>query len=121
LRTDQREKDMILATLRMAIPMQKRGEALQILKTMVVENKAQSDCIFCRICEDKLEDNIIQFEEMWGSEKQLESHLCSDQYHKLLLVIEMALKQPEIRFDIISSSTGIETIEKARSRPMCRI
>jgi hypothetical protein len=26
----------------------------------------------------------------------------------------MALKQPEIRFDTILSSTGIETIEKAR-------
>ena len=29
--------------------------------------------------------------------------------------INRALKQPEIRFDVISSSTGIETIEKARS------
>jgi hypothetical protein len=26
----------------------------------------------------------------------------------------MALEQPEIRFDTISGSTGIETIEKAR-------
>jgi len=46
---------------------------------------------------------------------ELERHLHSDKYHKVLLVLEMALKQPEIRFDIISSSTGIETIEKARS------
>ena len=29
--------------------------------------------------------------------------------------INRALKQPEIRFDVISSSTGIETIEKARN------
>jgi len=28
----------------------------------------------------------------------------------------MALKHPEIRFDIISGCTGIETIEKARSQ-----
>jgi hypothetical protein len=27
----------------------------------------------------------------------------------------MALRQPEIRFDTIASSTGIEAIEKARS------
>jgi hypothetical protein len=26
----------------------------------------------------------------------------------------MALKQPEIRFDTVSSTTGIETIERAR-------
>jgi len=30
------------------------------------------------------------------------------------MVLEMALEQPEIRFDTISSSTGIETIEKIR-------
>jgi quinol monooxygenase YgiN len=106
---------MILATLRMAIPLQKRGEALKILKSMVARNQAQPDCVFCRICEDALEDNVLQFEEMWRSEVELERHLRSDGYHKVLLVLEMALKQPEIRFDTISSSTGIETIEKARN------
>ena len=107
---------MILATLRMAIPLQKRGEALKILKSMVARNQARpDDCVFCRICEDVLEDNILQLEEMWKSQEELERHLRSDEYHKGLLVLEMALKQPEIRFDTILSSTGIETIEKARS------
>ena len=107
---------MVLATLRMEIPPQKRGEALKILKSMVAQNQARpDDCVFCRICEDSLEDNILQFEEMWKSQEELERHLRSDYYHKVLLVLEMALKQPEIRFDTISNSTGIETIEKARS------
>jgi quinol monooxygenase YgiN len=107
---------MVLATLRMAIPLQKRGEALKILKSMVARNQARNDCVFCRICEDALEDNILQFEEMWRSEEELESHLCSYEYHQVLLVLEMAMRQPEIRFYTISSSTGIETIERARSR-----
>jgi quinol monooxygenase YgiN len=106
---------MILATLRATIPLQKRSEALKIFKSMVSRNQAQPDCIFCRISEDALEENIIQFEEMWRNEEDLERHLRSDEYHRVLLVMEMALKQPEIRFDTISSSTGIETIEKARS------
>jgi quinol monooxygenase YgiN len=108
---------MVLVTLRMAIPLQKRGEALKILKAMVAQNQARpDDCVFCRICEDALEDNTLQFEEMWKSQEELEHHLRSDDYRKVLLVLEMASKQPEIRFDTISSSTGIETIEKARGR-----
>ena len=107
---------MILETLRMAIPVQKRAEALKILKSIVARNQARpDDCVFCHICEDALEDNILQFEEMWRSEEELERHLRSDEYHKVLLVLEMALKQPEIRFDTVSSSSGIEIIEKARS------
>ena len=54
-------------------------------------------------------------EEVWRTEEDLEVHIRSDEYLNLLLVLEMALKQPEIRFDTISSSTGIETIEKARN------
>jgi hypothetical protein len=30
------------------------------------------------------------------------------------MVLEMALKHPEVRFNTVSTSTGIETIEKAR-------
>jgi quinol monooxygenase YgiN len=107
---------MVLATLRMTIPLQKRGEALKILKSMVAQSQARpDDCVFSRICEDALEDNVLQFEEMWRSEEELERHLRSDEYHKVLIVLEMAMKQPQIRFDTISSSAGIEIIEKARS------
>jgi quinol monooxygenase YgiN len=106
---------MILATLRMAIPVQKRGEALKILKSMVARNQAQPDCVFCRICEDALEDNVLQFEEMWRSEEELQQHLQADEYRTVLLALEMALQHPEVRFNRISSSTGIETIEKART------
>ena len=57
-------------------------------------------------------------EEVWRTGEGLDLHLRSEEYRNLLLVLEMALKQPEIRFDTISSSTGIETIEKARGHLM---
>lgn len=53
--------------------------------------------------------------EVWKSEEELNLHLRSDEYRNVLLILEMALEQPEIRFDTILSSTGIETVEKARS------
>jgi hypothetical protein len=34
----------------------------------------------------------------------------------VLLVVEMAREKPEIKFSEFSASTGVETIEKARSR-----
>ncbi len=106
---------MILSTLRMTIPPQKRGEALRILRSVAQRCKVYSGCLGCHIYEDVQEDNVLVFEEMWRSEEELAQHLRSEKYRRLLLVLEMALKQPEIRFDTISSSAGIETIEKARS------
>jgi len=55
------------------------------------------------------------FKEMWRNEEDLAQHLRSKEYHNVLLVMEMALKHPEVRLSTVSTSTGIETIEKARS------
>ena len=105
---------MILATIRMKISPQKRGEALKILKSTVEGNRILPGCLSCRIYEDIEEDNVLMYEEMWKSEEELEQHLRSDEYHKVLLVMEMALHHPEVGFNTLSSSAGIETIEKAR-------
>jgi len=72
-------------------------------------------CLSCHIYGDLQEKNVFMLKEVWRSEEDLGLHLRSDEYRNLLLVLEMALEPPEIRFDTISSSTGIETIEKARN------
>ncbi len=107
---------MILATIRMTIPPKKRGDALKIFRLIAEQCKFDPGCIRCRIYGDLQKKNVLMYEEVWKSEEDLEVHIRSDEYLKLLLALEMALKQPEIRFDTISSSAGIETIEKARSQ-----
>jgi len=105
---------MILATIRMNISPQKRAEALKILRSIVEENRILPDCLRCQIYEDLQDDNIILYEEMWKSEEEMENHLRSEEYRKVLLVMEMAVSHPEVGFNTFTSSTGIETIEKAR-------
>lgn len=56
-------------------------------------------------------------EELWRSQEELERRLRSSDYRNVLLVVEMAADPPEIRFDNISHTTGIETIEKVRTNP----
>jgi len=46
----------------------------------------------------------------------LAQHLRSKKYNNVFEVMEMALKNPEVRFDTVSTSTGMETIEKARNQ-----
>jgi quinol monooxygenase YgiN len=105
---------MIKASMRMTIPPQKRDEALKILRSIAEKCSFDPGCISSRIYEDLQENNVLMLEEVWNTQQDLEVHMRSDEYLNLLLVLEISIKQPEIRFDIISSSTGIETIEKAR-------
>lgn len=106
---------MILATIRMNIPAKKRDDALKILRPIAEQCRDNPGCLSCHIYEDLKEYEVLMFEEIWMTEENLEFHIRSDEYLRLLLVLEMALKQPEIRFHTISRSTGIETIEMARS------
>jgi quinol monooxygenase YgiN len=110
------EMRMILATMRMTIPPQKRGEALKVLRSMAELCSDYPGCLRAHIYGDLQEKNVLMLEEVWRAEEDLDLHLRSEEYRNLLLVLEMGVKQPEIRFDSISSSTGIETIEKARSK-----
>ena len=110
------EKDMNRSAIRMTIPSQKSGEILKILGSVVELCRDDPGCLSCHIYEDLQEEDVLMVEEVWKSGEELDIHLRTDEYRNLLLILELALKQPEIRFDTISSSTGIETIEKARNR-----
>ena len=107
---------MVLATIRMTITAKKFGEALRIVRSVTEQSRVQPGCLSSRVYRNGQEDNVLLFEQLWRNEADLERHLQSEEYQQVLLVMEMAMKQPEIRFDTISSSTGIETIGKARGQ-----
>ncbi len=105
---------MTHATLRMVIPRERRGEVLQILNPIVERIRLEPGCLACNIYQDVREARVIMLEEVWRCEAEMERHLRSDQYRNILLVMEMALEPPEVRFEEISRSTGVETIERMR-------
>jgi quinol monooxygenase YgiN len=107
---------MIKSTVRMTIPPPKIPAVLAILKPVIELCRDDPGCLSCHLYEDLQEKSVIMLEETWRTEDDLNFHLRSDEYRNLLLALELAVSRPEIRFDTISSSAGIETIEKARSQ-----
>ena len=98
----------------MFIPLEKQSEALEILGSMIEQTQFEQGCVSCRLYRDVEDARVIMFEELWVSDEDVQRHLQSDKYHRVLLVVEMAEEPPEIRFDTIAHSTGVESIEKAR-------
>ena len=105
---------MIHSTVRIVTGQAKREEAFAILRSMAERTRVESGCISCRIYRDAQEDHSIMLDELWKNEEDLNRHLRSDEYRNVLLVMEMAMEQPEIRFETILRTNGIEIIEKAR-------
>jgi len=107
---------MVRTTIRMLIPLEKQSEALEILGSMTEQIQFEPGCITCRLYRGLDDECSIMLEELWMSDEDVQRHLRSDQYTKILLVVEMAAELPEIRFDTIAQSSGVETIEKARNQ-----
>jgi quinol monooxygenase YgiN len=100
----------------MLIPLEKQSEALEILMSTIEETLFNPGCISCRLYRGVEDVLAIMLEELWVSDENLERHLRSEKYRKILLVVEMAEETPEIRFDTIDHSAGVERIEQARSQ-----
>lgn len=105
---------MIHSIIRMVIPDNKLVETRRILLSVLERTRVEPGCINCNLYQCIEDEHVMMIEQLWHSNADLELHLRSGDYLKVLLVVEMALEKPEIRFDSISCSTGVETIEKAR-------
>jgi quinol monooxygenase YgiN len=105
---------MVRSIIRMLIPLEKQSEALDILGSMVEQTQFEPGCISSRLYRGVEDVRAIMLEELWASDEDVQHHLQSDKYRKILLVVEMAEEPPEIRFDTIDHSTGVERIEQAR-------
>ena len=106
---------MVRSIIRVLIPLEKQSEALEILRSTIEETLFDPGCISCWLYRGVEDVCAIMFEELWVNDEDVERHLRSEKYHKILLVVEMAAEPPEIRFDTITHSSGVETIEQART------
>jgi len=104
----------VRSSIRMLIPLNKQSEAIDILSSVSARVRYEPSCISSRIYRDVDEARAIMVEELWTNQQDVQQHLQSEAYHRVLLVIEMAEEPPDIRFDTIDSSSGFETIENAR-------
>jgi quinol monooxygenase YgiN len=105
---------MVRSTIRMLLPIEKQSEALEILGSTIEQTQFEPGCVSCRIYRGVEDVRAVMLEELWMSDEDVQRHLRSEKYRKILLVVEMAAEPPEIRFDIITHSGGVETIEQAR-------
>ncbi len=87
---------------------------MKTLKMMAAETKIQPGCLNSRLYHDVNEEAIFMVEEVWRNRHDLDRYLRSEDYGRMLIMMEMAGGPPEIKFQTISEAAGIEVIEKAR-------
>jgi len=106
---------MIIVTLRMKVPGERRKDFLDSARLMLGPTKVQSGCISCGFYQDLDDPDTALYVEEWESRENLEHHIKSDLYRIILSLMELCREPPQIKLSTISNTEGLEAIEALRS------
>jgi len=113
-RFEQPTIPMIIGTVRFLPPPNRHVAVLEILRSVQGPVRAQPGCAACDILDEQGPETAIVLLERWETEEALETHLRSEAYRRILGAIELSGGQPDIRFEHVSSSEGLELVERLR-------
>jgi quinol monooxygenase YgiN len=106
---------MIQASFRLVAPAGKRREFLGVLLCLKGPTEALAQCRACWICQDVDDDHSLTYLVQWDSWEDLESHLRSERFRRLLPYIEMSVEPPVVSFGDIEHVRGIEFLVEVLS------
>ena len=106
---------MIVGTLRILPAPDRRAEVLEVFRATQGPVLAQPGCVACHIYEERGPEQAVVLVERWESQAALEAHLRSETYRRILGAIELSGGPPEVCFDYVSASEGMDLIERSRT------
>jgi quinol monooxygenase YgiN len=106
---------VITGTVKLLPPPDRRADVLEILRSIQGSVRTQPGCIAFDIYAEQGPESAVLLIERWETEGALEAHLRSEIYRSILGAIELSGECPEIRFEHVSASQGMELIERMRT------
>ncbi len=99
---------MVHACVTMVIPPRERRAVVNFLISFARVTRFEPGCVRCRVYRDLDQKAGVMLEELWKDERDLERHLRSEEFRKVLQLLESSPTAPEISFQTITRSAGIE-------------
>jgi quinol monooxygenase YgiN len=101
-------RSMIQASFRLVAPESKRQEFLDVLSCLKGPTEVLAECRACWICQDIEDENSLTYLVQWDDQENLEAHLRSERFRRLLPYIEMSVEPPVVNFGTLDHVRGIE-------------
>jgi quinol monooxygenase YgiN len=107
---------MITANIRIDSMPGKQQAIIEVLVSVQTMTRLKPGCISSMIYEEYGNGQEILYMERWQTKEDLQRHIQSNLYLRVLNAIELANQSPEIIFYDSSETKGIELIEAIRMK-----
>ena len=111
---------MIFVTLKMIVQPERRSDLLETMRGMLEPTRVERGCLSYRLYEDVENRNIFILVEEWETQEDLECHIRTDNHLRLLTLMDLLSEQPELRFNTVSHTAGMELVEDVLSKTGAR-
>lgn len=105
---------IIACTIRLFVSEDDRPRVLASLTPLIGWTRVQPGCRACHLLADLEESRAIVLTEEWDTQDDMDRHLRSKDYRRVLAAIDLSQESPEIRFGNVEPMGGIEVIDAAR-------
>ena len=99
---------MIQAAVRLVAPEGKLQEFRDVLLHLKGPTESFPECRACWICQYITNDHALCYLVQWDSQENLEAHLRSERFRRLLPYIELSVEPPVVSFGSVERIRGIE-------------
>ncbi len=89
----------------------RRSDLLETMRGMLEPARVERGCLSYRLYEDVENKNAFVLLEEWATQEDLERHIAKDSQRQLLALMDLLSEQPELRFNTVSHTAGMDFIE----------
>jgi len=105
---------MILSLLKLKPIPEKQQTVLDILRFVRERLEIKRGCLASCIYQECDQDSAILYLEQWQSKEELERHIQSDVYLRVLNTMDLCREKPEICFHEVLNTKGMDWIADLR-------
>jgi quinol monooxygenase YgiN len=95
----------------MIVRPERRSDLLETIRGMLEPARVERGCLSYRFYQDVEDRNAFVLLEEWATQEELERHITRDNERRLLALMDLLSEQPELRFNTVSQTAGMDLIE----------
>ena len=92
-----------------------KDSAIEILNSITGLLNLEPGVVSWRIYQDLDNEQVITLVQEWESQTDLDNYIRSKEYNKILALMEISNRQPEVHFYDVDHISGLEFVESVRS------
>ncbi|MBV8553409.1 MAG: antibiotic biosynthesis monooxygenase [Acidobacteriaceae bacterium] len=103
---------MVRLTVVLAGPRSGIHQLVQAFRSLMIEIRLENGCLGCSVWSDP--DSTVHYFEEWATEADMRRRVRSEPFTSLLGLMEAAREPPEVRFDFLETTRGLDYVAEVR-------